>query len=75
MANPGRYIELLLESVDELEQALLPARKSGRRPAAKKIAAKKAARKKTPAKTTRKKAPAAGRVKAKAVPKNRSSVS
>jgi hypothetical protein len=91
MANPGRYIELLLESVDELEQALLPARKSGgrrpaakkatpkkpvrKKPAAKKIAAKKAARKKTPAKTTRKKAPAASRVKAKAVPKNRSPVS
>jgi len=35
----------------------------------------RAARKKTAAKTTRKKAPAASRVKAKAVPKNRSSVS
>ena len=90
MANPGRYIELLRESVDELEQALLPARKSGgrpaakksrqkkpvrKKPAAKKIAAKKAARKKTPAKTTRKKAPAASRVKARAAPKTRSSVS
>ena len=43
--------------------------------AAKRTAAKKAATKKNPARTTRKKAPVARRAKARAVPKNRSSVS
>ncbi len=100
MANPGRYIELLLDSVDKLEHALIPARGAGMRTAAKKVtpkksvrkkpaakktavkktaakrtAAKKAATKKNPARTTRKKAPVARRAKARAVPKNRSSVS
>jgi WS/DGAT/MGAT family acyltransferase len=42
MDNPGRYIELLLESMSELEQALVPARKSSTR---KKAAPRKAARK------------------------------
>ena len=72
MANPGRYIELLLDSVDKLERALIPRRgASGRAPAKKhpakksqrkkppqkKIAGKKPAGKKTAAKNARKKAP------------------
>ena len=56
MDNPGRYIELLLESMAELEQALIPARK---RSARKKAAPRKAARKKVVRKkVSAKKAPA-----------------
>ena len=57
MASPGRYIELLLESVDRLEQALLPTKGTVSRPVAKRRtptksqqqrpAAKKTAAKKT----------------------------
>lgn len=85
MANPGRYIELLLESMGQLEQALLPVRGKGRRPAAKKVKpknsgrkkppAKKTAAKKAPATTTRRKAPAASRRKTRAAAKSRPSVS
>jgi hypothetical protein len=46
MARPGRYVELLLESVEELERALSGSQADGKRPKQKKVAPKKAARKK-----------------------------
>jgi WS/DGAT/MGAT family acyltransferase len=51
MSNPGRYIELLLESFAELEQALVPGQAVGKRVARKKTRPRKAA----PQKTARKK--------------------
>ncbi len=46
MARPGRYIELLLESVEELERALPPTRSAGQRPKQKKAVRKKSVQKK-----------------------------
>jgi hypothetical protein len=43
MSNPGRYIELLLESLDELEEALAPAPGTGKRGAGGKARTRKAA--------------------------------
>jgi hypothetical protein len=51
MSNPGRYIELLLESFAELEQALVPGQAVGKHVARKKTRPRKAA----PQKTARKK--------------------
>ena len=43
MSNPRRYIELLLESLDQLEQALAPPADAGRRRVGKKTRTGKAA--------------------------------
>jgi len=56
MSNPGRYIELLLESFVELEQALVPARARRKPVVRKKTPVRKAARKKTAPKAAPKKA-------------------
>ena len=50
MSDPGRYIELLLESFAELEQALLPKRPTPRKTARKKTTPKKPAKTKPAAK-------------------------
>ena len=61
MSNPGRYIELLLESFAELEQALIPQRS----------ARKKTTRKKTTRKKTAKPKPAAKKAASKSVAKRK----
>jgi diacylglycerol O-acyltransferase len=65
MSNPGRYIELLLESLEELELALAPARKRVKPRAAKKTRAGKTA----VAKPVRKKSGAAAAARKRAASK------
>lgn len=50
MSNPGRYVELLLESLGELEQALVPARSARKRATSKKVTTRKTASRKAPRK-------------------------
>jgi hypothetical protein len=66
MSNPGRYVELLLASFAELEQALVPAQGAGKRVPGKKTTSRKT----VPAKTARKK-PAAGKAARKKVAPNK----
>lgn len=66
MSNPGRYVELLLASFAELEQALVPAQPAGKRVPGKKTTPRKTA----PVKTARKKA-AAGKAARKKVAPNK----
>lgn len=65
MSNPGRYVELLLESYEELALALAPARKKAKPRAKKKTKAGKTAA----AKTTRKKSVPAKATRKRVVPK------
>jgi WS/DGAT/MGAT family acyltransferase len=55
MSDPGRYIELLLESFAELERALLPKRPTPKKKTRKKPVKRKPAAKKAVGKTARKK--------------------
>ena len=64
MSNPGRYVELLLASFAELEQALVPAQPAGKRVPGKKTTPRKTA----PGKTARKKAAAGKTARKKAAP-------
>jgi topoisomerase IA-like protein len=50
MSDPGRYIELLLESFAELERALIPQRSTRKKTTSKKTTRKKTAKTKPAAK-------------------------